>query len=154
MEARLRRIQAATQMGVRPRPKNDGIAQCWPNGDNRRCSSISPDSPRRRSSTRPAWTAPSFPAICRRPAIYRTRDAVTLARSASEGPNTFPRLRFGLVSRAADVPFLTACGIHGTTGATGSLLPAWIRRWRASRLNPQNSTNWSTHTGLVFLSKL
>ena len=29
--------------------------------------------------------------------LYRTRLALTLARRASEGPNSFPRLRFGLV---------------------------------------------------------
>jgi hypothetical protein len=31
---------------------------------------ISPNSPRRRSPRRPAGTAPSFPAICNRPATY------------------------------------------------------------------------------------
>ena len=32
--------------------------------------------------------------------LYRTRDAATLARNTSEGPDTFPRLRFGLVCAA------------------------------------------------------
>jgi len=36
MEAQPRRIRAATQAGIRPRPKNDGLARCWPNGDDGR----------------------------------------------------------------------------------------------------------------------
>ena len=36
---------------------------------------------------------------------------MTLARSTSEGPNSFPRLRFGLVSHAVDGPSLAARGI-------------------------------------------
>ncbi len=65
MEAQPRRIRAATQMVVRPCPKDDGIARPWPNGDGARFSCTSPDSPKRRSPTRSAWTAPSFPAICK-----------------------------------------------------------------------------------------
>jgi hypothetical protein len=42
---------------------------------------------------------------------------MTLARSASEGPNTFPRLRLGLVSHAANEPFLAARSIPGTLRA-------------------------------------
>ena len=54
--------------------------------------------------SRHANTSPNMPAHSR--TVWNR-----LLRSASEGPNTFPRLRFGLVSHTADVPFLTACGI-------------------------------------------
>ena len=55
---------------------------------------------------------PGHPQTC----LYMPEHARTAAESPSpkrkrEGPNTFPRLRFGLVSHAADGPFLTACGI-------------------------------------------
>jgi hypothetical protein len=40
--------------------------------------------------------------------LYCTRSVLTLARSASEGHNLFPRLRFGLTHRAASGGTLTA----------------------------------------------
>jgi hypothetical protein len=58
-----------------------------------------------------SYTCPDMPKhACTCPNIS-ARPWNRLLGSTSDGPNTFPRLRFGLVSRAADGPFLTACGI-------------------------------------------
>src|SRR5207245_374738 len=54
--------------------------------------------------------------------LYSTRSVLTLARSASEDHNLFPRWRFGLVSRPANVSVLAAWSILSFP-EVGFLLP-------------------------------
>jgi hypothetical protein len=60
-------------------------------------------------STRNPGTKSGFPGG--RCGLYSPRSVLTLTRSASEGHNLFPRLRFGLVSFRAPMPQFGPLGV-------------------------------------------
>ena len=105
------KTRAAFQTGLRPCPRT----MRWPNGDGGRCSCTSPNSPRRRSPRRSARAAPSFPAICNRPATYAAagippilevaRFTQTAIRKRGQAPYTLYEVEARYTTSGSQSPF-------------------------------------------------